>query len=131
MGSHLVRALLGAGEEIVVLDDLSTGLREAVRPNAKLIVGDAGDRTLVARVLAEHAIEAVIHLAAKVIVARSLADPLDYYCANTVKSHALIAAVVAARIKQFVFSSSAAVYGRPTENPVGEEAPLQPLSPYG
>jgi UDP-glucose 4-epimerase len=131
VGSHMVLALADAGEETVVLDDLSTGSREAVHRSAKLIVGDAGDRSLVARLLVDHAIEEVIHLAAKIVVADSIADPIDYYRANTIMSHALIASLVAAGIERVVFSSTAAVYGAPAENPVHEEALLQPLSPYG
>ncbi|MEA2898711.1 MAG: UDP-glucose 4-epimerase [Bradyrhizobium sp.] len=131
IGSHTVLALLDAGERTVVLDDLSTGSREAVHRSAPLIVGDAGDRSLVARLLDDHAVEAVIHLAAKAVAGDSIADPIGYYHANTVTSHALLASAVAAGIKRFVFSSTAAVYGVPAENPVSEEALLQPLSPYG
>lgn len=131
IGSHTVLALADAGQKIVVLDDLSTGSRETVHPSARLIVGDAGDRNLVARLLEEYAVEAVIHLAAKAVAGDSIGDPIGYYHANTVTSHALIASVVEAGIKFFVFSSTAAIYGVPAENPVSEQASLQPLSPYG
>jgi UDP-glucose 4-epimerase len=131
IGSHTVLALVDAGERTIVLDDLSTGSREAVHQAASLIVGDAGDRALVARLLDDHAVETVIHLAAKAVAGDSIADPIGYYHANAVTSHALIASAVAAGIKRFVFSSSAAVYGVPAENPVSEEALLHPLSPYG
>src|SRR4051812_46139125 len=104
IGSQTVLELVEAGEQGVVLDDLSTGSREAVHRSAPLIVGDAGDRTLVARVLQEHAVESVIHLAAKTVVADSIADPIGYYRANTVSSHALLASIVAAGIQRFVFS---------------------------
>ena len=131
IGSHMVLALVDAGETAVVLDDLSTGFKEAVHPKAKLVVGDVSDEKLVASIIKEHKIDAVIHFAAKIVVPDSVADPLGYYLANTVKTRALLAAVTGAGVKHFVFSSTAAVYGNPEENPVGEEAKLSPMSPYG
>jgi UDP-glucose 4-epimerase len=131
IGSHMVLALIGAGESVVVLDDLSTGFREAVHPKARLVVGDVADDKLVGSLIKEHKIDAVIHFAAKIVVPESVADPLGYYLANTVKTRALLAAVVAGGIKHFVFSSTAAVYGNPGEKPVGEDARLSPMSPYG
>ncbi len=131
IGSHMVLALIGAGESVVVLDDLSTGFKEAVHPKAKLVVGDVSDEKLVGSLIKEHKIDAVIHFAAKLIVPESVADPLGYYYANTVKTRALLAAVVAGGVKHFVFSSTAAVYGNPEENPVSEDARLYPMSPYG
>jgi UDP-glucose 4-epimerase len=127
----MVLALIGAGESVVVLDDLSTGFKEAVHPKAKLVVGDVADEKLVGALIKEHKIDAVIHFAAKLIVPESVADPLGYYYANTVKTRALLAAVVAGGVKHFVFSSTAAVYGNPEENPVSEDARLYPMSPYG
>jgi len=131
IGSHMVLALVDAGETAVVLDDLSTGFKEAVHPKAKLVVGDVSDEKLVASIIKENKIDAVIHFAAKIVVPDSVADPLGYYLANTVKTRALLAAVTGAGVKHFVFSSTAAVYGNPEENPVGEEAKLSPMSPYG
>lgn len=131
IGSHMVLALIGAGEEVVVLDDLSTGFKHAVHPKAKLVAGDVADEKLVASIIKEHKIDAVIHFAAKIVVPDSVADPLGYYLANTVKTRALLAAVTGAGIKHFVFSSTAAVYGNPQENPVSEDAVLAPMSPYG
>jgi len=131
IGSHMVLALLDAGEKVVVIDDLSTGKRNAVPQSAKLVVGDVGDAALVEKVLREHDIEAVTHFAAKVVVPDSVADPLGYYQANTAKTIVLLAAVVRADIKRFVFSSTAAVYGNPDTNPVEEDARLKPESPYG
>jgi UDP-glucose 4-epimerase len=131
IGSHTVLALTDLGEQVVVLDDLSTGIRKAVPSSARLIVGDVGDTTLVQRIVAEHRIEDVIHFAAKLIVPDSVADPLGYYFANTVKSRALFAASIGAGVKRIVFSSTAAVYGMPAENPVSEDAPTVPISPYG
>ncbi|SRR5579885_35087 len=131
IGSHMVLALVDAGEAAVVLDDLSTGFREAVHPKAKLVVGDVSDEKLVASLIKEHKIDAVIHFAAKIVVPDSVADPLGYYLANTVKTRALLSAVIGAGVKHFVFSSTAAVYGNPEENPVSEDAKLSPMSPYG
>lgn len=131
IGSHMVLALIGAGERVVVLDDLSTGFREAVHPKAGLVIGDVADEKLVVSLIREHKIDAVIHFAAKIVVPDSVTDPLGYYLANTVKTRALLAAVVAGGVRHLVFSSTAAVYGNPTENPVGEDAKLSPMSPYG
>jgi UDP-glucose 4-epimerase len=131
IGSHMVLALIDAGEEVVVVDDLSTGVRQAVAAPAKLVVGDVADEALVVELIRGHDIESVIHFAAKVVVPESVADPLGYYFANTVKTRALLAAVIRGGAKRFVFSSTAAVYGMPEENPVGEDAPLRPISPYG
>ena len=131
IGSHMVLALVDAGEDVVVLDDLSTGVRGAVSPRARLVVGDVADTPLVRRVIADHEVEEIIHFAAKIVVPDSVADPLGYYLSNTVKSRALLAAATEARVPRFVFSSTAAVYGMPKENPVGEDAPTLPISPYG
>jgi UDP-glucose 4-epimerase len=131
VGSNVVRALVDSNCRTVVLDDLSTGFREAVHPKAKLVVGDVGNREVVDQVLAEQQVDAVIHLAAKTDVAESLGDPLLYYRANTLKSHVLVEAVFAAKIKRFIFSSTAAVYGRAIADRVREESTLAPLSPYG
>ena len=131
IGSHMVLALVGAGESVVVLDDLSTGFKEAVHPKARLVIGDVADEKLVASLIKEYKIDAVIHFAAKIVVPESVTDPLGYYLANTVKTRELLAAVVAGGVKHFVFSSTAAVYGNPEENPVGEDAKLSPMSPYG
>ncbi|MDX1574545.1 MAG: UDP-glucose 4-epimerase GalE [Kiloniellales bacterium] len=131
IGSHVVLACLGAGHEVVVIDDLSTGRREAVPRGVPLIVGDVGDAGLVAKGLETHEIAAVIHMAGKVVVPESVASPLLYYRANTAASRSLIAACAEAGVKSFVFSSTAAVYGAPKETPVTEDAPLEPINPYG
>jgi UDP-glucose 4-epimerase len=131
IGSHMVLALVDAGEDVVVLDDLSTGQRKAVVRAATFVAGDVGNQPLVSRLLTEHHVDAIIHFAGKVVVPDSVADPLGYYLANTVKSRALIATAIAAGVKCFVFSSTAAVYGMPAENPVSEDAPTLPFSPYG
>lgn len=131
IGSHMVLELLDAGEDVVVIDNLSTGFRWAVAPRATLVVGDAGDQDLVKTVIRKHKVDAIIHFAGSIVVPESVADPLGYYLNNTVKSRALIEATVAAGVKNFIFSSTAAVYGNPKENPVSEAALPAPMSPYG
>lgn len=131
IGSHMVLELLDAGESVVVLDNLSTGFRRAVPQDATLVVGDVGDQELVGSLIKRHEIHAIIHFAGSIVVPDSVADPLGYYENNTVKSRALIAAAVAGGVKNFIFSSTAAVYGNPEVTPVSEDAVLKPLSPYG
>ncbi len=131
IGSHMVRALLDAGEQVVVLDDLSTGFRWAVAPEASFVLGDVSDAALVTAIVAEHKVDAVIHFAARIVVPDSVADPLGYYLANTVKTRALLEAIVAAGVPRMIFSSTAAVYGMVGSDPVGEDTPLAPVSPYG
>jgi UDP-glucose 4-epimerase len=131
IGSHMVLELLDAGEDVVVLDNLSTGFRWAVPDQAEFVEGDVGDHALVRRLLSGHGIDAIIHFAGSVVVPESVADPLGYYLNNTCKSRTLIAAAVEAKIPHFIFSSTAAVYGMPRENPVAEDALLLPMSPYG
>ena len=131
IGSHMVLELLDAGEDVVVLDNLSTGFRWAVPDAAKFVEGDVGDSALLRRLLAGDAIDAIIHFAGSIVVPESIADPLGYYFNNTCKSRALIASAVEAQVPHFIFSSTAAVYGMPKENPVAENAVLEPISPYG
>ncbi|WP_029353666.1 UDP-glucose 4-epimerase GalE [Bosea sp. 117] len=131
IGSHMVLALIDAGFETVVLDDLSTGFDWAVHPDARLVRGDVSDGALVQRTVKEHKIDAVVHFAARIVVPESVADPLGYYFANTVKSRALIEALVAAGVPHLIFSSTAAVYGMVGNDPVAEDALLAPISPYG
>jgi len=131
IGSHMVLELLDAGEDVVVLDNLSTGFRWAVPDGAEFVEGDVGDHALVRRLLAGNRIDAIIHFAGSVVVPESIADPLGYYLNNTCKSRTLIAAAVEAKIPHFIFSSTAAVYGMPKENPVAEDALLLPISTYG
>jgi UDP-glucose 4-epimerase len=131
IGSHMVLALLDAGEKVIVLDNLSTGFRWAVPPAATLVVGDVGDQDLVRTVIRKYGIQAIVHFAGSIVVPESVADPLGYYNNNTVKSRALMEAAIATGLKQFIFSSTAAVYGNPAENPVSETAQPAPMSPYG
>ena len=131
IGSHMAYALADAGEEVVVLDNLSTGFEWAISPQARIVEGDIGNEALLARVMREDKFDAVVHFAGSIVVPESVTDPLGYYLNNTVKTRSLIAAAVAAKIPRFVFSSTAAVYGNPSVNPVFENAVLDPLSPYG
>ncbi|HEY7383633.1 MAG TPA: UDP-glucose 4-epimerase GalE [Beijerinckiaceae bacterium] len=131
IGSHMVLALLDAGEKVVVVDNLSTGFWWALPQEVPLVVGDMGDQALIAKTVREHEVDAIAHFAAKIVVPDSVADPLGYYLNNTVKSRALIEAAVENGVKHFIFSSTAAVYGEPTTIPVPEDLPLNPMSPYG
>ena len=131
IGSHMVWELLDAGEEVVVLDRLSTGFDWAVPPEARLVVGDIADRDLVATLIRDHAVDAIIHFAGSIIVPESVADPLAYYENNTCKTRALIEAAVKGGVANFIFSSTAAVYGGAGMEPVREDARLAPESPYG
>ena len=131
IGSHVVLTCLNAGYEVVVFDDLSTGRREAVPQDVPLIEGDIGDPDLVAKSLDDHGIRAVIHLAGRIVVPESVVAPLKYYKANTAASRTLIEACVEAAVESFVFSSTAAVYGAPKQTPITENAPLEPVNPYG
>ncbi|ALA19937.1 MULTISPECIES: UDP-glucose 4-epimerase GalE [unclassified Chelatococcus] len=131
IGSHMVLALRDAGREVVVLDNLSTGFRWAVHPEAAFVEGDCGDEALLGKVIREHGVDAIVHFAGSIVVPDSVADPLGYYLNNTVRSRALIAAAVANGVPRFLFSSTAAVYGDAKESPIVETAPLDPVSPYG
>jgi UDP-glucose 4-epimerase len=131
IGSHMVFELVDAGESVVVLDNLSTGFDWAVAKGVKLVVGETGDQALVARLIRSHGVEAIIHFAASIVVPDSVRDPLGYYRNNTMNSRALIECAVKGGVRHFIFSSTAAVYGNPAEVPVKEDAPTQPISPYG
>jgi UDP-glucose 4-epimerase len=131
IGSHMVLELLDAGERVIVIDNLSTGFQSAVPNGVPLIVGDTGDQVLVARLIREYGIQAIIHFAGSLIVPDSVRDPLAYYRNNTVNSRALIETAVTGGVKHFIFSSTCAVYGTPAKIPVSEDAPTLPISPYG
>jgi len=130
IGSHVVKQLGEAGRRVVVLDNLSKGFRDAVL-YGELVVGDTGDRELVSRLLQEHAIDSVLHFAAHTIVPESVADPLKYYGNNTCNTRSLLECCSAEKIRHFIFSSTAAVYGIPSQVPAGEDSPTQPINPYG
>lgn len=131
IGSHMVLELLDRGERCVVLDNLSTGLSEAVPQQVPLIVGNVADVALVQSVIGEHAVDAIIHFAGSIVVPDSVRDPLSYYANNTVASRALIEAAVAAGVQHFIFSSTAAIYGDGSDKPLDEDAHKAPANPYG
>ncbi|MDX2934570.1 UDP-glucose 4-epimerase GalE [Streptomyces ipomoeae] len=131
IGAHVVRAMLDAGERAVVYDDLSTGIAERVPEGVPLEVGSTLDGERVARVIRDHGIDGVVHLAAKKQVGESLELPLHYYRENVEGLRTLLSAVTDAGVPSFVFSSSAAVYGMPDAHLVTEETPCVPMSPYG
>ena len=130
IGSHVVQQLLAAGERVLVLDNLGRGFREAVI-DADLVVGDVGDFALVLKLLAEYGVETVMHFAAHTIVPESVAEPLKYYGNNTCSTRSLLQACLGHGVKNFVFSSSAAVYGMPAEGYADETSPTQPINAYG
>jgi UDP-glucose 4-epimerase len=131
IGSHTVDLLVRSGHRVVVLDDLITGHAEAVHPGAKLIRGDCGDSTILRTLLSEYNIEAILHLAASIEAGESLRFPERFFANNTGRSFILLEAAINFGIRRFVFASTAAVYGDPGPEPVRENHPLDPLSPYG
>src|SRR5712692_7651998 len=124
IGSHTVHELVDAGEQVVVLDNLSTGFASALPKSMLPIVGETGDQELVASLIEAHHVDAIIHFAASIVVPDSVRDPLAYYRNNTVNSRALIETAIKCGVHHFIFSSTAAVYGNPARVPVGEDAPL-------
>lgn len=130
IGSHVVQQLVARGERVVVVDNLSTGFRDAVR-GAELVVGNVGDRALLSRVLARHRVDAVLHFAAHTVVPESLSDPLKYYGNNTCNTENLLACCAEAGMRHFIFSSTAAVYGVTESGMADEDTPTRPINPYG
>jgi UDP-glucose 4-epimerase len=131
IGSHMVHEFVDAGEPVVVLDNLSNGFRFLIPASVPFVSGSTGDRTLVSDVIARHGVTAIIHFAASIVVPESVAEPLKYYGNNTVNTCALLDTAVRASVRQFIFSSTAAVYGAAEESPVRENSPTIPISPYG
>ena len=131
IGSHAVLALVDRGWPVSVIDNLSTGFEFAIPEGVKLYEGDIADGELLARIFAEQGTRAIMHFAGSIIVPESVEDPLEYYHNNTAKSRALLEAAVAAGVPHFIFSSTAATYGIPSESPVREDLPKQPINPYG
>ena len=131
IGSHAVLALLDAGRSVVVLDNLVTGFADAIDPRAGFVQGDVSDADLVARVIADHDVHAILHFAGSVVVPESVSDPLKYYRNNTAATRTLIEAAVAGGVRHFLFSSTAATYGTPERVPVREDDPKRPINPYG
>jgi len=131
IGSHAVLALHDAGWPVVVIDDLSNGVREAVPEGVPFHEGSIADRALVQRIFAEHGIQAIMHFAGSIVVPESVEKPLLYYANNTVATHALLSAALEAGLKHILFSSTAAVYGAPETVPINEDDPKLPINPYG
>jgi len=131
IGSHMVHALVDAGEDVVVLDNLSTGFRFLIPPAVPIVVGSTGDRDLVARLIESHGVTAIVHFAASLVVPESMKDPLGYYQNNTLNTCLLLQTAVAGGVRHFIFSSTAAGYGNPDHSPVREDAVTRPISPYG
>ena len=130
IGSHVVQQLLEQGERVVVIDNLSTGFREAAR-GADLVVGNVGDLDLVGQVMAAHHVDAVLHFAAHTIVPESVCDPLKYYGNNTCNTRNLLACCAEHGVEKFIFSSTAAVYGMTDNGIADEDTPTKPINPYG
>jgi UDP-glucose 4-epimerase len=131
IGSHMVHELADGGENVVVLDNLSTGFRFLMPPGVPLVVGSTGDRDVVARTIREHGVTAIIHFAASIVVPDSVRDPLGYYRNNTVNTCNLVDVAIGCGVRQLIFSSTAAVYGNAEHVPVREDEPTAPISPYG
>ena len=130
IGSHVVRHLLEAGHDVVVYDNLSTGYREAVG-SAQLVEADLADRAKLRAVFSANDFDGVLHFAAHIVVPESVADPVKYYRNNTGNTLNLLTVCAEAGTRFFVFSSTAAVYGIPATASVAENAPLDPINPYG
>ncbi|MEM9014269.1 MAG: UDP-glucose 4-epimerase GalE [Pseudomonadota bacterium] len=131
IGAHMMLALADAGEACVAIDDLSTGAEWLIGGHTPLVVADAGDPNAVKSVIRDHHITDVIHFAGSILVPESIRHPLDYYTNNTAKTLSLLKACVTSGVTRFIFSSTAAVYGNPERAPIGEDAPIRSISPYG
>jgi UDP-glucose 4-epimerase len=131
IGSVVVEQLLARGDTPIVLDDLSTGHREAVAPGVDFIAGNVGDRRVLADLFARHRIDALMHLAAFALVAESVADPAKYRANNVTAGRVLLDAALAAGVRRVIFSSSCTVYGHSGVEPIREDTPLAPINPYG
>ncbi len=130
IGSHTVYALLDRGDKVVVLDNLSTGVRAQVGTGAAFVEGDVADTALVKKIIADHGVDAVIHFAGSIVVPESVADPLSYYDNNVAKTRTLLEALVEAEVKHFIFSSTATVYAEDAPQPLKEDSARAPISPY-
>lgn len=131
VGAHMLLALREAGEPAIALDNLSVGVPWLVPPGDELIVADAGDQAVLREIFARGDVKEVIHFAGSTSVPESLSRPLAYYRNNTAQTLSLLQACVDGGVERFIFSSSASVYGTPDVSPVGENAPLRPVSPLG
>jgi UDP-glucose 4-epimerase len=130
IGSHMVKALLEAGFEVLVLDNLSTGYRELLT-GGTFVQGSLGDSGLLDSLFQENPVDAVMHFAAFSLVGESVQTPLKYYRNNIAETVSLIESMVRHGVGRFIFSSTAAVYGEPVKSPISEDHPRQPTNPYG
>jgi len=131
IGSHMALALLERGEDVIVLDNLATGVRALVPDGALFVHGNINDQQLVRRVIDDHDVDGVLHFAGSTVVPESVHNPLGYFANNTANSRDLIETCVEAGIRRFIFSSTAAVYGACDAAMIGEDAVAAPISPYG
>jgi UDP-glucose 4-epimerase len=131
IGSVVADELLQAGHQVVVFDNLSRGHRQAVPKNAELVVGDLADRTSLDQLLRSRKIDAVMHFAALIEAGESMKAPEDFFRNNTANALTLIEAMLAAQVKRFVFSSTAALFGNPERTPIEEDDPVHPTNAYG
>jgi len=131
IGAHMLLALLDAGEDVVALDNLSTGAEWLTPKGAPLIVADVGDEDVLKPIFRDHDIREVIHFAGSILVPESIEHPLDYYANNTGKTLKLLQICVDAGVKRFIFSSTAAVYGTPERVPIAEQSAINAITPYG
>ncbi|WDI30069.1 UDP-glucose 4-epimerase GalE [Hyphococcus flavus] len=131
IGAHMLLALQDAGEKAVALDDFSSGARWLAPEDIPLIEADVGDQENLAQIINDYGIEDVIHFAGSILVPESIRHPLDYYSNNTGNTLKLLRACVSAGVKRFIFSSTAAVYGKPERVPISEQAPVRSITPYG
>ena len=129
IGSHMVHDLVDAGESVTVLDNLSTGFRFLIPAPVHFVAGSTGDRPLVGEIIARQNVTAIVHFAASIVVPDSIADPLGYYSNNTMNTCALLDTAIKAGVRQFLFSSTAAVYGMTDATSVHENAPTVPMRP--
>src|SRR5438093_8448137 len=130
IGSHMVHALVEAGETVVVIDNPSTGFTAFLAEGVPLFIGDAGDENLVEGVIAQHGVESIIHFAGSIVVPDSVRDPLGYYRNNTMTTRSLLNAAVKGGVNRIILSSTAAVYGNPDQLTLPAHAPPRPSCPY-
>jgi UDP-glucose 4-epimerase len=131
IGAHMLLALQDAREPVVALDNLSAGERWLAPQDVPFVEADVGDEKKLAQVLNAYDIKEVIHFAGSILVTESIRNPIDYYSNNTANTLKLLRACVAAGVKRFIFSSTAAVYGVPERTPISEQSPIRSITPYG
>ena len=131
IGSHMVKLLLQRGFEVTVLDNLSTGHRDAVVEGARFVLGDLFERDIMEEACRECRFDGVMHFASYMQAGESVREPAKYYRNNVFKTQNLLDVLVARRVNNFIFSSTAAIFGEPVRVPIDEEHPKRPINPYG